>query len=72
MPFGGEALGHRGFALGLLVEAMATLVPGENTSDSSRVGNNLAFVVVRVDALAGAPTKWPTTSSAPLRGATSG
>jgi len=49
MPFGGERLGHRGFALGLLVEAMATLVAGEETSDNTRVGNNLCFVVISVD-----------------------
>ena len=49
MPFGGERLGHRGYALGLLVEAMATLAVGDEAPDPSRVGNNLAFVVVSVD-----------------------
>jgi hydroxycarboxylate dehydrogenase B len=49
MPFGGERLGHRGFALGLLVEAMATLLTGDETADGSRAGNNLAFVVLEVD-----------------------
>jgi hydroxycarboxylate dehydrogenase B len=49
MPLGGERLGHRGFALGLLVEALATLLTGDATEDSARVGNNLAFVVVDVD-----------------------
>jgi hydroxycarboxylate dehydrogenase B len=49
MPFGGERLGHRGYALGLLVEAMATLLTGDETDDESRAGNNLAFVVLEVD-----------------------
>lgn len=49
LPLGGEVLGHRGFALGLLVEAAATLLTGDATSDGSRVGNNLAMVVVSVD-----------------------
>jgi hydroxycarboxylate dehydrogenase B len=49
MPFGGERLGHRGYALALLVEAMATLLTGDETADDSRAGNNLAFVVVEVD-----------------------
>ncbi|HXW80869.1 MAG TPA: hypothetical protein VEJ84_15310, partial [Acidimicrobiales bacterium] len=35
--------------LGLLVEAMATLLTGDETADGSRVGNNLAFVVIEVD-----------------------
>jgi LDH2 family malate/lactate/ureidoglycolate dehydrogenase len=50
MPLGGEQLGHRGFALGLLVEAVATLLTGDETADPGRVGNNLAFVVIAVDA----------------------
>jgi hydroxycarboxylate dehydrogenase B len=48
MPFGGERLGHRGFAMALLVEAMATLLTGDETADGSRAGNNLAFVVLDV------------------------
>jgi len=49
MPFGGERLGHRGYALGLLVESMATVLAGDDTADASRVGNNLAFIVLAVD-----------------------
>ena len=48
-PFGGERLGHRGFALGLLVESLATVLVGDDTAEPSRVGNNLAFIVVKVD-----------------------
>ncbi len=50
LPLGGGRLGHRGFALGLLVEAMATLLTGDETADTLRVGNNLAFAVIRTDA----------------------
>jgi L-lactate dehydrogenase len=50
LPFGGPLLGHRGFALGLLVEAMATLLTGDETADDSRVGNNLAIIAVSVPA----------------------
>lgn len=46
LPLGGELLGHRGFALGIFVEAMATLLGGDDTADGSRVGNNLAFIVI--------------------------
>jgi hydroxycarboxylate dehydrogenase B len=50
LPFGGQLHGHRGFALGLLVEAMATLLTGDETADDSRVGNNLAIIAVSVPA----------------------
>jgi uncharacterized oxidoreductase len=50
LPLGGARLGHRGFALGLLVEALATLLTGDETADASRVGNNLAFAIIKVDA----------------------
>ncbi len=49
MPLGGERLGHRGFALGLLVEGLATVLVGDDTADPSRVGNNLAMLAVNVD-----------------------
>lgn len=49
MPLGGSRLGHRGFALGLLVEALATLLPGDETTDARRIGNNVAIVVTAVD-----------------------
>lgn len=49
LPLGGELLGHRGFALGLLVESMATLLTGDETADDSRAGNNLAFMAIEVD-----------------------
>ncbi len=49
MPLGGFRLGHRGFALGLLVEALATLLPGDETNDESRIGNNVTFIIVSVD-----------------------
>jgi hydroxycarboxylate dehydrogenase B len=46
LPFGGLELGYRGFALSLLVECMATLLPGDDTPDESRYGNNLAFIAI--------------------------
>jgi uncharacterized oxidoreductase len=49
LPLGGERFGHKGFALGLLVEAMATLLTGDDTVDGSRYGNNLALVAIAVD-----------------------
>lgn len=49
MPFGGLRLGHRGFALGLLVEALATLLPKDETTDNSRIGNNITFIVILPD-----------------------
>lgn len=49
MPLGGYHLGHRGFALGLLVEAIATLLPGDESTDESRIGNNVAIVIISVD-----------------------
>jgi hydroxycarboxylate dehydrogenase B len=49
LPLGGKRFGHKGFALGLLVEAMATLLAGDGTADDTRYGNNLAFVAIAVD-----------------------
>jgi LDH2 family malate/lactate/ureidoglycolate dehydrogenase len=49
LPLGGPFFGHKGFALGLLVEAMATLLTGDETPDADRFGNNLAIVAVAVD-----------------------
>jgi LDH2 family malate/lactate/ureidoglycolate dehydrogenase len=49
MGLGGARLGHRGFALGLLVEAMATVFAGEDTEDPSRIGNNVTVLAASVD-----------------------
>ena len=49
LPLGGLRVGHRGFALGLLVEAFATLLAGDDSTDPARIGNNLTFIVVEVD-----------------------
>jgi uncharacterized oxidoreductase len=46
-PLGGRQRGHKGSALGLLVEVMATLLAGDDPDDSSRYGNNLALVAVQ-------------------------
>ncbi len=44
LPFGGR-MGYRGYALGLLVEIMATTLAGED-STSERAGNGLAFIAL--------------------------
>lgn len=49
LPLGGARLGYRGFALGLLVETLATLLAGDDTEDPERTGNNLAVMAVEVD-----------------------
>ncbi len=45
-PLGGAIFGHKGSALGLLVEMMATLLAGEMITDTTR-GNNLALLAIR-------------------------
>jgi hydroxycarboxylate dehydrogenase B len=50
LPLGGMQLGHRGFGLGLLVEAFATLLARDETDDRDRKGSNLAVLAVSVDA----------------------
>jgi uncharacterized oxidoreductase len=42
-PLGGESLGHKGSALGMLVEVMGTLVAGEDADDPNR-DNNLTVI----------------------------
>ena len=49
VPLGGVAQGHRGFALAVLVEALATLFPQDSTDDPKRIGNNLTIVALTVD-----------------------
>lgn len=50
LPLGGMQLGHRGFGLGLLVEALATLLARDETDDEQRKGSNLAVLAISVDA----------------------
>jgi LDH2 family malate/lactate/ureidoglycolate dehydrogenase len=50
LPLGGMQLGHRGFGLGLLVEALATLLARDETDDQQRKGSNLAVLAISVDA----------------------
>jgi LDH2 family malate/lactate/ureidoglycolate dehydrogenase len=47
-PLGG-ALGYRGTALGILVEALATLLSGDAIDDPTREGSDLAMLAVAVD-----------------------
>ncbi|MFO1149931.1 MAG: Ldh family oxidoreductase [Alsobacter sp.] len=46
---GGDA-GYRGTALGLLVEALAALLSGDDVNDQGREGSDLAMIAIRVDA----------------------
>jgi len=50
LPLGGSQSGHKGFALALLVEVLATLLAEEETADATRYGNNLALIAIAVDA----------------------
>jgi hydroxycarboxylate dehydrogenase B len=49
LPLGGEAFGHKGYALALLVETMTTVLGGEDTADPERFGNDLTLLAVAVD-----------------------
>lgn len=46
LPLGGAEFGHKGYALAILVEAMATLLAGKDVDDPSRDDFNLAIVAV--------------------------
>jgi uncharacterized oxidoreductase len=46
LPLGGHLFGHKGFALGLLVEAMTTVLAGENAAAEERFGNTLTILVI--------------------------
>lgn len=46
LPLGGTASGHKGYALGLLVESLTTVLAGEDPSDPSRFGNNLTLIAI--------------------------
>ena len=47
-PMGG-AVGYRGTALAILVEVLAGLLAGDETTDESRVGSNLAMLAIIAD-----------------------
>jgi LDH2 family malate/lactate/ureidoglycolate dehydrogenase len=49
LPLGGERFGHKGYALSLLVEIIATTLAGDTPDDPGRWGNNLALVALRAD-----------------------
>ena len=48
LAFGGRSAGHKGIALALLVEAMATTLADEDTTDPNRVGNNVTILALAV------------------------
>jgi hydroxycarboxylate dehydrogenase B len=45
LPLGGAA-GHKGFALGLLVEILGTALAGHQSTDPNVVGNGVCFIVI--------------------------
>jgi hydroxycarboxylate dehydrogenase B len=49
-PLGGDEFGHKGTALGIFTEVMATLLAGDDLTDGRRIGNNLALIAVQLDA----------------------
>jgi LDH2 family malate/lactate/ureidoglycolate dehydrogenase len=49
LPLGGEHFGHKGYALALLVEAMTTVLCGEDPAAEDRFGNNLTLVAIAAD-----------------------
>ena len=49
LPLGGPHYGHKGFALGLLVEVMTTVLSGEDAADDRRFGNNLTVLILAGD-----------------------
>lgn len=49
LPLGGERFGYKGTALALLVEAIATLLAGDDIDDQDRFGNNLAVFALASD-----------------------
>jgi uncharacterized oxidoreductase len=49
VPLGGDRSGHKGYALGLLVEVLATTLARDLPTDEKRAGNNLALVAIAVD-----------------------
>jgi hydroxycarboxylate dehydrogenase B len=48
-PFGGP-VGYRGTALGILVEALAALLGGDDADDPSREGSDLALIAIAAGA----------------------
>jgi uncharacterized oxidoreductase len=46
LPLGGESFGHKGYALAVLVETMATLLAGQDVDDPSRAYFNLAILAI--------------------------
>jgi hydroxycarboxylate dehydrogenase B len=48
-PLGGDVSGHKGYALGIFVELLASLVIGEDPADPARQGSTLTVIAIRGD-----------------------
>jgi LDH2 family malate/lactate/ureidoglycolate dehydrogenase len=46
LPLGGPLFGHKGYALALLVEALTTVLCGEDMTDAARFGNNVTIIAI--------------------------
>lgn len=57
LPIGNDQ-GYKGFALGILAEAMATLLAGQDSTDEQRYGNNMTVILIKL------PPGFPTLASA--------
>lgn len=49
LPLGGAMSGHKGYALGLLSEVMATILAGDRTETSVDRANNLTLLAIKAD-----------------------
>ena len=49
LPVGGPRFGHKGYGFGLLVEAMTTVLAGEDATDPGRIGNTVTLLAIAGD-----------------------
>ena len=49
LPLGGQLFGHKGYALGLLSECLATIMAGDDSASPQGRANNLAVLALRGD-----------------------
>ena len=55
LPFGGK-VGHKGYALGLLVEIMGAVFAGVSTTSTETFGNGVCFLVIKTNSFTQAGT----------------
>ncbi|HEY3085679.1 MAG TPA: Ldh family oxidoreductase [Candidatus Dormibacteraeota bacterium] len=57
LPVGGPLFGHKGYAMAILVEAMATLLAGDKVDDRARAGANLTVLAIAADSVLSGATE---------------